>query len=103
MEGEGREDLSISFFFRSTGSLIHRAALRFSQNYSAPTARMYRTMPIRHVLYVYRPSNTFFARARAPDIIIMPKLKTCIGQLFIRAASAGTNDNVRMDDRGCLD
>jgi len=54
-------NISISFFFRSTGSLIHRAALRFSQNYSAPTARVYRTIPTWHVLYVYRPSNTFFS------------------------------------------
>lgn len=83
--GSGKGGSGGSFyliFFRSTGSLIHRAALRFSQNYSAPTARVHRTIPTWHVLYIYRPSNTFFF-PRTPNIIIMLKLKTCIGQLFI--------------------
>lgn len=78
MGGEGgRIFLSqfFSLFFRSTGSLIHRAcALReIISLFPSPLSRgMYGQCGI------YRRSNIFLAL----DIIIMLKLKICIGQLF---------------------
>jgi len=81
MGGEGGGgDFSLNFFslfFRSTGSLIHRAcALReiISIPSSPPPFPVVCTGNAEYI-----DDRTFFL---ALDIIIMLKLKICIGQLF---------------------
>lgn len=78
-------------FFRSTGSLIHRAALRFSQNYSAPpTARIYIAQCRRwHVLYVYIGHRTLFFPPRARHNNYA-EIKNMYRAIIHRATSAGT-------------